>query len=106
VKRRRSLKGVTQDDVSKTVSHILNVCPKRWKTKQYEPICRSVAAIFSEGIQKHGTSKGGILKAINEADSMCQTYNPQYRRVCEKMAAGIVRNLAARRPGLEGRRKR
>lgn len=105
---KRRLKGVTQDDVITIVENATSrACEKKWKTKQYVPICKKAAETFLEEVGKAGTSRKGIIHSANVVTQMCvRDYKtPQYFRICERAGAGILRALIAKRPGLEGRRR-
>ena len=55
-KRKRRLRGLTQDDVIHTVEKALTEgCTKKWKTKQYHTICKKVSQVFLDEVGKHGT---------------------------------------------------
>lgn len=113
-RKKRRLKGLTQDDVIQTVEKALvEGCSKKWKTKQYHTICKKVSQTFLDEVGKHGTSRAGIIQAANAASESCKRYKDftepgygDYFRTCERSVAGLVRHLAMKKPGLEGRRKR
>lgn len=106
-RKKRRLKGVTVDDAIDAAALVEGHCPKKWKTKQYVPICKKAASKFLDELGARGTSPKAIMDAANATDKHCQeTYGTgQYRRVCETVVGGFIRTLAKKRPGLEGRRR-
>jgi hypothetical protein len=106
--RKSRLRGVTQDDAIAVAARIHELCPKRWRTKQYVQICKKAADVFLSELGKRGTHHRAIADAANATDKHCaETYTTgQYRRVCERISGGFIRLLATRRPGLQGRRRR
>jgi hypothetical protein len=110
-RKKRRLKGVTQDDAIDAAAIVEGHCPKKWKTKQYVPICKKAAMRFLDELGQRGTSPKAIMDAANATDAWCASHyktggeKGQYRRVCETVVGGFIRVLSKKRPGLEGRRR-
>lgn len=99
----KSLGAISDNDLLDAIIRVESYCPRKWKTTQYVPICRKTVRVFFDKIADQKLSKASpretteaILSVANEVDRYCRdTYSQdQYRSVCTRVVAGLVRELA------------
>lgn len=104
-KKKRRLGVVTESDVITAAVAVETYCPTLYKTKQYIPICKSVAGKFVDEIASRGTSPRAIADTANTIEAWCGSKfkTPQYSRVCTAMTGNMVRAISKQEGRREGR---
>jgi len=98
--------NIDREDVMTAAGIVKKRCLSTWKTKQFVSACAKTTDRMTKELLARGPeiTPQAVAQAANATEKKCDSYKTgQYGKICVRVVTNFIRQLAQKKPGLQGR---